>query len=304
MRAHTNGSYIDPWWKPTCLVSCKGESVAGLCTHCEEVLRAFIGGYRRPGPSSARCSPGWCQCCSLCARRRRRGGTRAHTPRLACHNGHRARARAHGRWGGVRKMCCTPTALCRSPFSTEAPPSSSTTTSTSPPTPTPKLGGREVWTVRGTPADGRSSPAGWSATGAWRTLRPTRVSWWRTLGYRCARTRRTGRTRCTCGGRRARCRRRCRCRCLRGCKEIGSGCLLMRVVRGLRSVLVTVTVGARAKLGYRTLFAICIRRQLDAQQGERESDYRYIRWCEWRTECWSRATGVAMDDRGRLNGSV
>ena len=41
--AKTNGSYIDPRWKTTYLVTRKGESVAELYARCEEFLRVFIG---------------------------------------------------------------------------------------------------------------------------------------------------------------------------------------------------------------------------------------------------------------------
>lgn len=40
---NTSGSYIDPRWTPTYLVTRKGESVAELNVRCEEFLRAFIG---------------------------------------------------------------------------------------------------------------------------------------------------------------------------------------------------------------------------------------------------------------------
>jgi hypothetical protein len=43
-NTNTDGSsYIDPRWKPTYLVTRKGESVGELYARCEEFLRAFIG---------------------------------------------------------------------------------------------------------------------------------------------------------------------------------------------------------------------------------------------------------------------
>ena len=50
-NANANGSYIDPRWTPTYLVTRKGESVAELYAQCEEFLRAFIGRVEGRRPS-------------------------------------------------------------------------------------------------------------------------------------------------------------------------------------------------------------------------------------------------------------
>ena len=55
-NANAYGSYIDPRWKTTYLVTRKGESVAELYARCEAFLRAFLGrmeGQLHFVPSSA-----------------------------------------------------------------------------------------------------------------------------------------------------------------------------------------------------------------------------------------------------------
>jgi transcription factor C subunit 7 len=159
-QKHTHGSYIDPRWKPTSLVTRKGESIAEFYGRCEEFLRAFVGRIdgRDPRPSVA--LPGGVG--TVRSGSGDKGVGVGHARILLVSHAATVIGLARALTGDgevVRVMrvgCCTLTALCRSPSWTESPPSSSTTTSQYTPTSTPTLtlGGREVWAVRGTPADG------------------------------------------------------------------------------------------------------------------------------------------------------
>ena len=174
-NANTNGSYIDPRWTPTYLVTRKGESVAELYARCEEFLRAFLGRVegRRPSlsPSPAPSSPSPSSSALVPAPSADDGQHRQHGAGVGVGVGvgharvllvsHAATvialARAltgdAGLAGGMRVGCCTLTTLERTGVPAAALP------------PTPAAGapglfssrdviGRGEWTVRGVPADG------------------------------------------------------------------------------------------------------------------------------------------------------
>ena len=180
-NANTNGSYIDPRWMPTYLVTRKGESVAELYARCEEFLPAFIGRVEGRRPSLSR-SPSPAQSLSLSASASMSPSPAPSSPPSSSSArpgpsadagvgvGHArvllvshaatviALARAltgdAGLAGGMRVGCCTLTTLERTGVAAAG--------AALPPIPAAGAAlfssrdviGRGEWTVRGVPADG------------------------------------------------------------------------------------------------------------------------------------------------------
>ena len=166
INANTPGSYIDPRWTPTYLVTRKGESVAELYVRCEEFLRAFIGRVegRRPAlsPSPSSPSPSSSALPVVPTADDGEHGVGvghervllvSHAPTTIALT--RARTGDAGLAGGLGVGCCTLTTLQRA--------ASPADVATLTPTPIPDalvsspardVIGRGEWTVRGALADG------------------------------------------------------------------------------------------------------------------------------------------------------
>ena len=162
--ANANGSYIDPRWTPTYLVTRKGESVAEVYARCEEFLRAFIGRVEGRRPSLSPSTSALAAVPSVDDGED--GEYREHGAGVGV--GHeRVLLVSHaattivltraltGNAGGMRVGCCTLTTLERAASAAALP---------APPTLTPAAAlvsstardviGRGEWTVRGALADG------------------------------------------------------------------------------------------------------------------------------------------------------